>query len=226
MMALVGQEQPAAADPAAVGEAAIVVGCATAMRRLLEAGTALVVWQRGLDDAVREELAQLVMDEVDDVLLTSPIHLLDERLAQAMDEAGYPALPRLRDDIALLARRHAEVIDEAEVSIRLEVVETDACRRFHTDYVTARTITTYLGQGTQWIESRHTEAAGLPDGPPIRQLHAGSVAMFKGRIWQEAPAILHRSPPIAGSGEQRLVLVVDPAPKDDAALVYIGATSL
>jgi hypothetical protein len=38
----------------------------------------------------------------------------------------------------------------------------------------------------------------------------GEVGIFKGRLWAEEPSILHRSPPIAASGERRLLLVLDP----------------
>lgn len=224
MMALVGLEQQVRADPATGREAVVVVGSATAMRRILEPGVALVVWQRCLGNIVEAELGQLALGKLDDIILTGPVGALREALAQAMGEAGYPALIRLPDDIVLLARQHADVIGKTDVRIRLEIIDTDACRRFHADYVTARTITTYLGQGTQWIESENPEDADLPGGSPIHQLRAGSVAMFKGRVWQDAPSILHRSPPITGSGEQRLVLVIDSAAEEVVAPIYIGAT--
>jgi hypothetical protein len=44
----------------------------------------------------------------------------------------------------------------------------------------------------------------------INTMAAGDVGLFKGRHWTEAPAI-HRSPPIAETGETRLLLVLDPA---------------
>src|SRR5690606_27544721 len=137
---------------------------------------------------------------------------------------GYPDMPALRRDIVLLAERHAAVAGDRNVRIRLEVVETDACRKFHADYVKVRTITTYLGRGTQWIEAQSADRVGAPDGPEIRQLDAGHVGMFKGRLWQEMPTILHRSPPIGKSNEQRLVLVIDPTPREEAAVVRLGGT--
>lgn len=207
-------------------EAVAAAGCMTALRQTLQPRIALAIWERSLERGLREELAGLALDETGDILLTCRADATGEALARAMAEAGYADLPRLRADIALLARQHAAVTGEAEVSIRLEVVETDACRRFHADYVTARTITTYIGPGTQWIASGDADNAGDPGGPPVRQIDTGSVAMFKGRLWQEVPSILHRSPPIGGSGGQRLVLVVDPAPKDDPVSLPFGAQSL
>lgn len=113
-----------------------------------------------------------------------------------------------------LARGHASIEGVETVRLRLEVVENDACRKFHADYVTVRTITTYVGPGTQWIEAAKLSIGRMPEMSEIRQTETGDVTIFKGRLWQESPAILHRSPPIAGTGEQRLVLVVDTALPD------------
>lgn len=131
-------------------------------------------------------------------------------------DAGYgaAAAATLAADIADLAARFARIMEGDRVAIRLEVVETDACRRFHADYVTARLICTYAGPGTQWLDADAADAlaaGAAPDTLTIRQLDAGDVAIFKGRLWApDAPAI-HRSPPIEGSGIRRLVLVIDPA---------------
>jgi len=124
----------------------------------------------------------------------------------------------------MLAAQHAVLLDENDVRVRLEVVETDACRKFHADYVKVRTITTYLGQGTQWIEATTPDQAGLPVGPSIQQIAVGAVAMFKGRLWQENPVILHRSPPIEGQREQRLVLVIDSAPPKEELTIRLGGS--
>lgn len=88
--------------------------------------------------------------------------------------------------------------------------------RFHADYVRARTITTYVGQGTQWIDAARKIGDTPPDDDGIRRIETGAVAVFEGRLWLANPAVLHRSPPIAGSGERRLVLVIDPPPAEDA----------
>jgi hypothetical protein len=96
------------------------------------------------------------------------------------------------------------------VEIRLERIVTNACRKFHADYVTARLICTYAGQGTQWLDSE--DAAGCDCGDPhnIRQLSTGDVALFKGRLWSAHAPAIHYSPPIEGTGEERLVLVINP----------------
>lgn len=201
---------------------AVYVSCPTALRQILCRDTALAVWRRSLAKNLMVELERLVLDEVDDILFASETGALETALPDAMEEAGYPGLPALTADIAMLAQQHATVTGDSKIRIRLEVVETHACRKFHSDYVKVRTITTYLGQGTQWIEAEARDTAGLPGGPEIRQLGAGDVGMFKGRLWQETPPILHRSPPIGDTGAQRLVLVIDPAPVEDEKAIRLG----
>ena len=100
------------------------------------------------------------------------------------------------------------------VSVRLAIVTSDSCRKFHADYVKARLITTYVGTGTQWIDGKDAERVARGQDPVrINTLGAGDVGLFKGKIATRYPAI-HRSPPIARTGETRLMLVLDPA-RDD-----------
>lgn len=196
--------------------------CPTALRQILRPHMALAVWQRTLGEDIVKELAGLVLDEVDDILFACDLSVLSADLSRAMEEAGYPDMPALRQDIAMLAVQHTSLTGGRQVRVRLEVVETDACRKFHADYVKVRTITTYLGQGTQWALAEAPDQIAASDNPAIRQLDAGEVGLFKGRLWQEVPVILHRSPPIGASGEQRLVLVIDPAPAEDQAAIRLG----
>jgi hypothetical protein len=103
---------------------------------------------------------------------------------------------------------HTHVVD-----LRLEIVTGDACHKFHADYVPLRLITSYSGPGSQWISNE--DAAALAQGVSadqleVRQILAGEVALFKGRLLTDSP-IIHRSPPIAGTGQRRLVLVINPA---------------
>ena len=131
--------------------------------------------------------------------------------------AGLPAPlpPALLRDIRWLCVSFSVILGRKRLRARLEGITGDACRRFHADYVSVRLICTYAGTGTQWLDGR--SAALLRDGvapgeAAIRHLGTGDVGLFKGREWAGDRAIIHRSPPIAGTGERRLLLVIDPAP--------------
>jgi hypothetical protein len=167
-------------------------------------GVALALWARRLPGSLAEAIAALELGAVDDLELTVDLPASVSALAASLVVSGHapPVARLLAADILELASRHAVICGEARVAIRLEVVDTDACRRFHTDYTTLRLLTTYRGQATQWIR------VGSPDR--IEQMAAGEIGIFKGRRLLDDPSILHRSPPIGDRGESRLLLVIDP----------------
>jgi hypothetical protein len=180
------------------------VATGTAADELAEiaySATALAVWQRPLPPALRSALARLDVDTVDDIALD----LVDAPLGDVLRTAGYPdeAVSPLACDMTALLDRCAALTGQDRLALRLEVVETDACRRFHADHVTLRLLCTYIGPGTQW------HRLATPDA--IEQVATGAVALFKGRQMLDPPTVLHRSPPIAATGERRLLLVIDPA---------------
>ncbi|WP_395396788.1 DUF1826 domain-containing protein [Novosphingobium sp. BL-8A] len=178
------------------------------LAEILDAPIHLALWQTRRPPELAW-LDALDWDSLDDVAVAMDCDAPRDGWLEALTEAGYPAGVRtaiLAGEIAALAIRFAAIMACRQVRIRLEVVETDACRKFHADHVTARLLTTLHGQGTQWIETI------CPDR--IRQMEVGEVAIFKGRIWAEEPAVLHRSPPIGQTGETRLLLVIDPHPND------------
>ncbi len=165
---------------------------------------ALALWQRPVPVALVAPLARLDLDAIDDIELAIDLPVAATTLEAALVDAGYdaPTAALLTQDIAELATRFADVAGGWQLKLRLEVIETDACRRFHADFVTYRLITTYRGQATQWVR------AARPDA--IETMQTGEVGIFKGRMLLDEPPVLHRSPPIAATGEQRLLLVLDP----------------
>ena len=110
----------------------------------------------------------------------------------------------LERDVAVLATRFAQVMECEEVRLRLELVHTDSCRKLHGDYTDLRLITTYSGRGTQFA------CGNLPSSEDLWNIDAGDIALVKGRRFGEGhDCCLHRSPPIVGTGERRLLLAID-----------------
>lgn len=172
----------------------------------------LAIW--GCEDSPVVPVSS-ALERIGDIGLTIEADKAGVALSDALAAASYPPklIEPLASDIASHVRRLADLLDQDCVAIRLEVVETDACRRFHADHVSIRLILTYSGLGTQWLDN--ADAERLRDGAAIesleiRRIATGHVALFKGREWAPDRPIVHRSPPIAGSGERRLVLVIDP----------------
>lgn len=171
--------------------------------KIARPGAALAIWGRSLPDVLRDGLAALDLATVDDVVLDLAA---DGTIDGAMLDAGYPdpLATCLARDIELLVRRHAALTGADRLRVKLEVVETDACRRFHADFVTLRLLCTYVGPGTQWCRADALDATC--DVP------TGAVGVFKGRVLLDPPTVLHRSPPIVATGHRRLVLTIDPLP--------------
>jgi hypothetical protein len=145
----------------------------------------------------------------------------------------------LAEDVERLMRVVHRLSGERHLRVKLHRCDGDECRQFHIDHVACRLITTYAGPGTDWLEDgaarrEHLGGRGLPrhrsvddvnnaivaDWTRVHRLPRFAVAVFRGEVahGRGAPTagIIHRSPPIAGTGIKRLRLVIDPADSHDA----------
>jgi len=177
----------------------------TGLKAVSDPGCALAIWDRALPPSLAGLVAALDLADVDDIDALLPAADATVAAAVLLGAAGYEGktAAALAHEIAALADALAAVTIAKRLRLRLEVVDTDACRRFHADLVTIRLLVTLRGPGTQWIDT------AAPD--VVEQLPAGAVGLFKGRRLMDEPTVLHRSPPIAGTGVHRLMLVIDPA---------------
>lgn len=169
----------------------------------------LTIWHRDLP----VDCEPLVNRNADDIVLRAPPHKMLGDLPKALCRAGYgDGDPRiaLETDIAQLIMSFAASLNLDALELRLETVTSNACWKFHADYVRARLITTYHGSGTQYVDTSDAKRVARGFAPyGIHSLKTGQVGIFKGRLETSTPAI-HRSPPIAGTGERRLLLVLSP----------------
>ncbi len=192
----------------------VVMGCDfRSLTGIANPAINLAIWQRRLLPALATDVNRLMAAAAGDVRFTAPLARLADGLATAVAEAEWPSVPVLVEDVADLAAHAAPLMMTTVFDVRLEIVTGNACRKFHADYVPLRLITSYTGPGSQWLHN--DAAAALAHGVGIeqldvRQLLAGEVALFKGRLLSGTP-IIHRSPPIAGTSHRRLVLVINPA---------------
>lgn len=171
--------------------------------------TMLAIFERTLPEGLSEIASLKSCLDIDAIF---PVAGIDDALAEDLTQAGYAdtqCRSALIEDITMLAGRFSSLLDIDDVHIRLEWVTGDACKKFHADFVTVRAICTYFGRGTEW-----TYGLAAPTAPSllenIEQMPCGHVGVFKGRL--RAPGLidlLHRSPPIKGTGERRLLLVIN-----------------
>jgi hypothetical protein len=169
----------------------------------------LAIWER----ALATDFSPLTEGAPRDLRFAAGRAELPALLAEALDEGGYGARAlhaALIADAALLAEHFCTALSLARLEVRLELVATDSCRKFHADYVSARLITTYVGPGTDWLDTAEAEALARGESPRrINRMATGDVGLFKGKLATLHPAI-HRSPPISHTGEKRLLLVLNP----------------
>ncbi len=184
-----------------------------ALTAILDPSVNLAIWERP------SVLPVGSLDGFGPIQMTTPVDRTHASVTEAFTQQPQAAWHAdIAADIAALAASFGAIMTLSHVMIRLERVVGDACKRWHADYVSVRLICTYRGSGTQWIE-RSVERTDAPAVDTPQSLSVGAVGLFKGRILGGEQAIIHRSPPIAGTGEERLLLVIDaPPPAETAAL--------
>jgi hypothetical protein len=108
------------------------------------------------------------------------------------------------DDMATLCEMYACLFELEQIGLRLSVLKTAMCPRFHVDRVVCRLICTYQGTGSEWIPA-------FNDEQDIRRIETGWVALMKGETWpgNEGGGLVHRSP-AASAEAPRLIMTLDP----------------
>lgn len=192
---------------AAVGVA--VADYPEGLAAILKPGCAAAIWRRQ-----PEHRFQNWIDRLDPSALPAGRIMLRPDTVQAAvtdlcDIAGTPVCPereQLIGDMAALSDLFAKLVQTPYLRLRLQPVTSNACRKFHIDVMTARLICTYRGQGTQYGISTDGQ-----DPTRVFSVATGAPILLRGTLWPEKPlsGLLHRSPPIEGTGETRLVLVLD-----------------
>ncbi|MES0827784.1 DUF1826 domain-containing protein [Ruegeria sp. SCP11] len=171
---------------------------------------AATIWRRQLGSEFRAWIDALDPPKLPKGRLVLRPDSVADAVRHLCDIAGMEETPErnwLEHDIAHLAERFSGIMRSPYLRLRLDPISTNACRKFHIDAIHARLICTYRGTGTQYGISR-----GDQDPQRVFTLATGAPMIMRGTLWPQDPpsGLLHRSPPIAGSGETRLVLVLDP----------------
>jgi hypothetical protein len=129
--------------------------------------------------------------------------------------------PDLQHDIAMLVRHFAELSGTARLRLLLATVNTNMCRRFHTDMNDLRLLCTYTGPGTLLLPEDAADRKALQSGgdndrivrDPDAIVMAGEtdVVILKGALYPKdgTRGAIHRSPTVEETGQRRLLLRID-----------------
>lgn len=196
-----------------VKDAAIEVAitdCPDGFADIHRPGVAAVIWRRRLVPDFQDWIDRLDPAALPSARLILQPHAVRDAVKAVCDGSGVPHGPDrecLIDDIAALSDMFAELMSVPYLRLRMDVIANNACSKFHIDTVMARLICTYRGTGTEYgVSTERTDpqrVSIVPTGAPI---------LLRGKLWPDKlpSGVLHRSPPIEGTGETRLVLVLDP----------------
>ncbi len=191
----------------------------------------LALWRRTLDPELVAELARLprLPAQAARARLAPGADWGSQQRAVAalLAHHGLDALdlPLWTADLLDLLDRFLSLAPDWLVDLRLEVVSDDACRRFHVDRTRLRLVCTYRGPGTEWLDDRQVDREALmghlPNESILRHGHPGRmetgwVGLMKGENYpgnqgpgNQGMGLVHRSPPIAGTGETRVLFCLD-----------------
>lgn len=215
--------QPTEAAPTSSGTGASAVRAAgietcetpAGLSAIHDPDTGLVIWKR----AVRLTL-QTWIDGLDGACLPAlRVLLRPEEQRQAiepqLDDCGMPAgkmRDLLIDDIDDQVAIFSKVVATDLVDLRLECITHNACWKFHRDCVEARFLTTYRGPGTEWVHPGDAERALVEQtdfNGTIERIGLQDSVLFKGSTAGLGIGVVHRSPPIEGTGDIRLLLCLN-----------------
>lgn len=191
------------------------------LHRAREDDVALAIWHRPQPVALAHWLDHLPADRLPEGHFIGPAACVPKRLSALCDLVALEDSASRREfvaDVARLAGAFASLAGGSGVDLRLEAVDHDSCWRFHRDHVGYRLNATYRGPATQWappeLGDRALKGQRRYRGP-INELPRFAAGLFKGVTRAGTGAIVHRSPPVVGSGQTRLFLCLNEVRDDD-----------
>jgi len=176
----------------------------------------IAIYERDVS-AFSNEIKQLSDEEIEFRSSGTKDDIMND-VRKAMDPSNYSLIIQ---DIKELITHFNKVADVKNFRLLLATVNTNMCRRFHTDINDLRLLCTYSGPGTLWLTDDNINRRALDDSSGnesivldesrVQQAETGAVVLLKGAIYPqlESKAIVHRSPTIEESGEKRLLLRID-----------------
>lgn len=184
----------------------------------------IVIWRRELDKSLLSSVDQL-FSQTRSLKIEGNVTPSSAKAFLVENLDGFACSEDLSTEVSELVDMFCCLFDLEHAGLRMTMLEHAMCPRFHVDKVPCRLVTTFQGQGTQWLQHDAVDRSklghgnnGFPDEKSgiyrdkedIRQLNPGDVALLKGELWEgnEGAGLVHRSP-VLTVGESRLLLTLD-----------------
>ncbi len=181
------------------------------------------IWRRSLDARIRDYAANDLAAALASRTLT--VNARSPELRSLLPGTSLEAAA-FRADVRELCELLRELTECGRIGVRIAVVETALCPRFHVDHIALRLTCTYVGPGTQVLPNHavdRTRLSWTKDSSraddcliesmsgQVVQAGTGDVVFLKGEGWRDnsGNGAVHRSPPLA-AGERRVLLTLEP----------------
>ncbi len=176
----------------------------------------IAIYQRDIN-SLKKELNELAEQSIE-CRATGTVEEISSSLKKYFND-NLGEFDVLFEDISKLLKLFEKTTQASSFRFLLVTVNTNMCRKFHTDINDLRLLCTYVGQGTLWLPDDIINEKALvmggdnqeivKDEKQIQQVSTGDVVLLKGGLYPDANPILHRSPTIEKTGEKRLLLRID-----------------
>ncbi|MCH2197593.1 MAG: DUF1826 domain-containing protein [Flavobacteriales bacterium] len=176
----------------------------------------IAIYERSIDP-FQAEIDRLIDSRADLRVSGNIDTILDQIISESVLGADSKVLKDIQSQLDLFQ----EITGVRQFRLLLAVVNSNMCRRFHSDVNDLRLLCTYSGPGTLWLENENVNRKALNchggnedivlNEEEIRQATTGSVVLLKGSRYPQRgiEAIVHRSPTIEESRINRLLLRID-----------------
>lgn len=122
-------------------------------------------------------------------------------ILESLKELGFEGLA-VTDYLEAHAKDLFDRFKPPQLNLRMDLVFSNKCKKFHVDTVHLRSITTLIGPGT--------ELQFINDPEKLHQIEAGETLLIKGKLFPGGnQTVNHRSPAIEHLEIGRLVFVID-----------------
>ncbi len=195
----------------------------------LEQDTLMEIHQPRVNIAIQQRDISHLYSEIKNFLEIAQVHFqcsgninqLEITLIEYFEKLGYNSNSLLLKDVLSILKVFTQVTEYKEFKVLLSIVNSDMCRRFHTDMNHLRLLCTYSGPATLWIPDEKVNRLALQflkendeiikDCEYIQQVATGDICILKGALYPhpDTRAIVHRSPAVEETGSQRLLLRID-----------------
>ncbi len=207
----------------------IIIGNFANARIGLEQDTLMEIHQSKVNIAIQQRDISHLHSEIKNFLkiaqenfqCSGNINQIEITLIEYFEKLGYNSNSLFLKDVLGILKVFTQVTEYKEFKVLLSIINSDMCRRFHTDMNHLRLLCTYSGPATLWIPDEKVNRLALQflkendeiikDCEYIQQVATGDICILKGALYPhpDTRAIVHRSPAVEETGSQRLLLRID-----------------